>query len=110
MAASRGESTLREMTTLVATDWVALARELGPGFAARAMALDTNDSFPTDNYRELKKHRFFGAGVPIEPVPTTLADVQAAMSSAETGAVMGDIPNYTNTSPIISTNTVSATS
>ena len=40
----------------------------------------------------------------------SIEDLQAAMSSAETGAVMGDIPNYTNTSPIISTHTVSATS
>ena len=40
----------------------------------------------------------------------SIEDVQATMSSAEIGSVMGDIPNYTNTSPIISTNTVSATS
>ena len=40
----------------------------------------------------------------------SIEDVQATMSSAETVTVMGDIPNYTNTSPIISTNTVSATS
>ena len=48
------------------TDWVALARELGPGFAARAAAHDANDSFPEENYRELKEHRFFSAGVPAE--------------------------------------------
>ena len=48
------------------TDWVALARELGPGFAARAAALDANDSFPVDNYRELKEAGVFGAGVPAE--------------------------------------------
>ena len=40
----------------------------------------------------------------------SIEDVQATMSSAETVTLMGDIPNYTNTSPIISTNTVSATS
>ena len=40
----------------------------------------------------------------------SIEDVQATMSSAEIGTVMGDIPNYTNTSPIILTNTVSATS
>ena len=40
----------------------------------------------------------------------SIEDVHATMSSAEIGTVMGDIPNYTNTSPIISTNTVSATS
>jgi alkylation response protein AidB-like acyl-CoA dehydrogenase len=47
------------------TDWLALARELGPGFAARAAAHDANDSFPEENYRELKAHRFFSAGVPV---------------------------------------------
>ncbi len=48
------------------TDWLALARELGPGFAARAAAHDANDSFPEENYRELKEHRFFSAGIPAE--------------------------------------------
>lgn len=47
-------------------DWVAVARELGPGFAARAIALDANDSFPFDNYRELNEHRVFSAAVPAE--------------------------------------------
>lgn len=40
----------------------------------------------------------------------SIEDVQATMSSAGIGVVMGDIPNYTNSSLIISTNTVSATS
>lgn len=40
----------------------------------------------------------------------SIEDVQTTMTSAGIGAVMSDIPNYTNTSPIISTNTVSATS
>ncbi len=48
------------------TDWLALARELGPGFAARAAAHDANDSFPEENYRELKEYRFFSAGIPAE--------------------------------------------
>jgi alkylation response protein AidB-like acyl-CoA dehydrogenase len=48
------------------TDWLALARALGPGFGARAAAHDANDSFPEDNYRELKEHRFFSAGIPSE--------------------------------------------
>src|SRR5712691_6053717 len=48
------------------TDWVALARELGPAFASRAAAHDANDSFPVDNYRELKESGVFGAGVPAE--------------------------------------------
>src|SRR5438046_1879756 len=48
------------------TDWVAVARELGPGFASRAPAYDANDSFVAENYRELKEHRVFSAGVPAE--------------------------------------------
>lgn len=48
------------------TDWVALARELGPRFAARAAAHDTDDSFVAENFEELKAHRVFSAGVPVE--------------------------------------------
>jgi alkylation response protein AidB-like acyl-CoA dehydrogenase len=47
-------------------DWVAIARELGPGFAARAAAHDAEDSFVADNYGELKHCRMFSAGVPTE--------------------------------------------
>jgi acyl-CoA dehydrogenase len=52
------------MTTMAAshpttgrTDWIAVARELGERFAARAAA---------DNYAELKAHRLFSAGVPAD--------------------------------------------
>ena len=48
------------------TDWIAVVRELGPNFAARAAAHDANDSFVADNYAELKKHKLFSAGVPAE--------------------------------------------
>lgn len=48
------------------TDWVAVARELGPGFASRAAQHDADDSFVAENYRELKEHRVFSAGVPAE--------------------------------------------
>ena len=48
------------------TDWVAVARALGPGFASRAAAYDANDSFAVDNYQELKEHRMFAAPVPAE--------------------------------------------
>src|SRR5262249_41177891 len=47
-------------------DWVAIARRLGPGCASRAPAYDANDSFAADNYRELREHRVFSAGVPAE--------------------------------------------
>jgi len=48
------------------TDWVAVAHELGPGFASRAAAYDANDSFAHENYLELKEHRVFAAPVPAE--------------------------------------------
>ena len=46
------------------TDWVAVARQLGPTFAARATAHDANDTFVADNYADLKQHKVFSAGVP----------------------------------------------
>jgi alkylation response protein AidB-like acyl-CoA dehydrogenase len=62
-----------KMTSIVSTnvttprrDWLAVARELGPGFASRAPALDANDSFGAENFRELKEHRILSAGVPAE--------------------------------------------
>lgn len=61
------------MTTVISaeaatprTDWVAIARDLGPGFASRAPALDANDSFAFDNYQELKEQEVFSAAVPAE--------------------------------------------
>ena len=48
------------------TDWAALAREIGPGFAARAADFDETDTFVAENYAELKARRFFSAGVPAE--------------------------------------------
>jgi acyl-CoA dehydrogenase len=50
----------------VLSDWAALARELGPRFAARAAAHDVADSFVADNYRDLRERRVFSAGVPAE--------------------------------------------
>ena len=48
------------------SDWAALARELGPRFAARASSHDAADSFVADNYRDLRERRVFSAGVPAE--------------------------------------------
>ena len=48
------------------SDWAAVARELGPRFAARAAAHDAGDTFVADNYRELRERRLFSAGVPKE--------------------------------------------
>src|SRR5713101_89129 len=50
----------------IRTDWVAMARELGPRLAARAASHDADDSFIIDNYAELREHRVFSAGVPAE--------------------------------------------
>jgi acyl-CoA dehydrogenase len=47
-------------------DWTAVARELGPRFAARAAAHDAADAFVADNYRELRERRVLSAGVPAE--------------------------------------------
>jgi len=47
-------------------DWIAVARELGERFAARASAHDGDDSFVADNYADLKAHRLFSAGVPAD--------------------------------------------
>src|SRR5919198_376896 len=44
----------------------AVARNLGPGFAARAAGYDANDSFVAENYLELKEHKMFSIGVPAE--------------------------------------------
>ncbi|MGH7416651.1 MAG: acyl-CoA dehydrogenase family protein [Candidatus Rokuibacteriota bacterium] len=50
----------------VLSNWASLARELGPRFAARAPSHDAADSFVADNYRDLREHRVFSAGVPVE--------------------------------------------
>src|SRR6266545_3611838 len=74
MASSRRVLTLAGMTSTLTVDraatlpttWRAVVSELGPLFADRAGAYDANDSFPFENYRELKEHGVFGAPVPIE--------------------------------------------
>jgi alkylation response protein AidB-like acyl-CoA dehydrogenase len=47
-----------------AGNWRAIARELGPGFAARAETHDANDAFVAENYVELKAYGAFSAAVP----------------------------------------------
>jgi alkylation response protein AidB-like acyl-CoA dehydrogenase len=49
-----------------ATDWAELARELGPGLAARAGEHDLADSFVAESYAALRERGFFAAGVPAE--------------------------------------------
>src|SRR5215510_14971478 len=65
MATTRVTPTISSADT-IRTDWVAVARQLGPTFAARAAAHDANDTFVADNYAELKQHKVFSAGVPTE--------------------------------------------
>jgi alkylation response protein AidB-like acyl-CoA dehydrogenase len=48
------------------TDFVAIVREMGPAFAARAAEHDAADAFVGDNYRALKDRGVFAAGVPAE--------------------------------------------
>jgi alkylation response protein AidB-like acyl-CoA dehydrogenase len=48
------------------SDWTAVARELGPRFAARAAAHDAGDRFVADNYADLRARRVLAAGVPSE--------------------------------------------
>jgi alkylation response protein AidB-like acyl-CoA dehydrogenase len=59
-------TTTNGSTGAARTDWTAVARALGPGFAARAAAHDADDAFVADNYQELKAQRVFSAGVPAE--------------------------------------------
>jgi alkylation response protein AidB-like acyl-CoA dehydrogenase len=47
-------------------DWLALARALGPAFAARAAAHDAEDTFVAENYLDLKRHAVFSAAVPAD--------------------------------------------
>jgi alkylation response protein AidB-like acyl-CoA dehydrogenase len=53
-------------TDPVVSDWAGLARDLGPRFAARAAGHDATDVFVAQNYRDLREHRIFSAGVPAE--------------------------------------------
>jgi alkylation response protein AidB-like acyl-CoA dehydrogenase len=53
-------------TTTTTTDWVAVVRELGPTFAARAAEHDDADRFVAQNYADLQARRVFSAGVPLE--------------------------------------------
>jgi hypothetical protein len=53
------------------TDWVAVAAELAPAFAARAGAHDADDRFVFENYAELRRRRVFSAGFCAESPPTS---------------------------------------
>jgi alkylation response protein AidB-like acyl-CoA dehydrogenase len=51
---------------MATTDFLAIAREIGPEFAARAAQHDEEDSFVAENFAVLKERGFFSAHVPAE--------------------------------------------
>ena len=65
-AGANGDATAGTVAQEFCPDWVALARELGPAFAARAAEFDETDTFVAENYAELTARRVFSAGVPAE--------------------------------------------
>ena len=46
--------------------WTEVAREIGPGFAARAAEHDDSDAFVADNYVVLRENKVFSSMVPAE--------------------------------------------
>jgi alkylation response protein AidB-like acyl-CoA dehydrogenase len=47
-------------------DWIEIVRTLGGSFAKRAAGYDQNSEFVTANYRDLREHGLFSAGIPTE--------------------------------------------
>lgn len=69
-------------------DWPARARELAPGFQARAGHHDRDGSFPFENFRELREAGFFGLTVPranggYEASLTTFLRVQEEIAAGD---------------------------
>src|SRR2546427_709919 len=48
------------------TDWLAVAEELLPAFAARAAGHDADDTFVAETFAELRRRRLFSAAVAVE--------------------------------------------
>lgn len=48
------------------TDWIEIARNLGPEFSRRAADYDRNGKFVSENYGDLRESRLFSAGIPSE--------------------------------------------
>src|SRR6267142_2109041 len=68
-------------------DWVAVAEELLPAFAARAPQHDADDTFVADNFAELRRRRLFSAAVPTElggggALPAEMCDVLRTLAHA----------------------------
>ena len=47
-------------------DWIEIVRTLGGSFAKRAAGYDQNSEFVAANYRDLREHGLFSAGIPTE--------------------------------------------
>lgn len=54
-----------KITTDTNAVWVRLAETIGQSFAVRAKSYDENCDFVTDNYQQLKQHRFFSMAIPV---------------------------------------------
>jgi alkylation response protein AidB-like acyl-CoA dehydrogenase len=52
--------------TVEKQDWVEIARSLAPEFGMRAVDYDESGDFVTENYRHLREHKLFFAGIPEE--------------------------------------------
>jgi len=48
------------------SEWIDLVHELGKEFEKRSATHDREESFVSDNYEDLKRHRFFAAAIPEE--------------------------------------------
>ncbi|MFQ6029650.1 MAG: acyl-CoA dehydrogenase family protein [Dehalococcoidia bacterium] len=53
-------------TEEIESKWIALARELGPGFASRAAIHDSEGTFVAENYELMRRHKLFSAAIPAE--------------------------------------------
>ena len=61
-----GATAIRAIAAPARVDWSAIARGLGPRFAARAAAMDEEDLFVSENFAELKAAGLIAAAVPAE--------------------------------------------
>ena len=57
---------IRAVSAPTKIDWIDIARDLGPRFAARAAEVDEEDLFVSENFAELKAAGLISAGVPAE--------------------------------------------
>jgi alkylation response protein AidB-like acyl-CoA dehydrogenase len=75
----------RYMEKMTGSEWIDLVHELGKEFAKRSATHDREESFVSDNYEDLKRHRFFAAAIPAElgggGVPhTVMCDILRTMA------------------------------